>query len=1339
MGRVVPHTVQIIVVALLGSLVALLLLPALQSSARAEDGAASLTVVDPLEVEGYAADFNVLPSVAKERLEVQASGAGIVELLKRTLDSDYAGVWFDNSSGKFVIPTVPGADRSTLTQALEDLGLAPSSYRLDPARATWTELEAEQKQLLASLRDEVDAGRVTSSLDARRNGVLLRLSRALSSKAEAAVEHAAERSAVTAAVETLPDQRFQVGVEACTTIKPRQCDKPLRGGVEIAPKTNLGGGEYFYALGACTAGFKATGNVFGNQFMLSAGHCFAMAGNGTWASSNTQYTIKDIGPVEEYRFDGYGDWGKLNANGSWWSEIAQWPSTVAHYWGDQTYPINYEAWPYQGQYLCFSGNKSGTSCGAVTNLRVEGIYAENCACYLPPEFEVLGVCHEGGDSGGPLFSYSSNTAVGLLSAGDDAPCAESRSYFVEVTAAATNLGVTVGTRIGGPPSASTAAATGITGTQATANGTINPNAVETKYHFEFGKSISYGQSAPVPDASAGHGASSVGVSATVPGLEPATVYNYRLVANSAAGSSVGTNSSFETGPGTPVVTISAPTNRSATGATLNGTVNPRKAATSYQFEYGTTSAMGQTVPATPESVGSGKTPVAVSQSITGLKPETTYFYRIKATNSVGTTTGSSGTFMTYANSAAFGSSLGSLGSGNGQFNQPLGIATAAPGGGVPNGDVWVVDSKNNRVQRLNSKGEYLSQIGSAGTGNGQFSEPRAITVDSTGNLWVTDAQNHRVQKFDSNGQFLMEIDHEDLNAGASFDWVLQEPNGIAFGREGHFFISDPVTGYVEEFRTTPDGLGRYFVARYSGFGAPANMATDAEGDVWFLDSAQNRVYEIPFDSEYGDKPIQRFGTTGAAPGQLSGPYAVAVKPSGTLLISDRANNRVQQFTQSGEFIGSFGKAGNEPGDFCEPTGLALSSRGVIFVADSCHNKVQRWTQKTAPEAVTQPATNVTTTSATLNARINPSGLATTYSFEYGKTSSYGSSIPASPGSIAAGFEDSNVAVSLTGLVPETTYHRRIVATNAEGITYGKDRTFVTPSGTASYSSSFSSLGTGNGSLNRPLGMAAEVVGGVPTGNFWIVDNKNNRVVKVNSGGGFIRQVGGTLGTANGQFDSPRGVAVDDQGNIWVTDAGNHRIQEFNAKGEFLKKIVKETNFIGGFLVTTLETPSGIAIGREGHIFVGDQGQGGTIDELQTSPNGFGKYSVNVYTAVTNPTQMATDEDSDVWTIDYQDNKVYEIGDSGAPVLRFGTGGTGPGQLTAPYGIAVKPNGNILISNRGNNLIQQFSPSGTYQFQFGAGGSGPGQFSEPSQMVVGPDGSVYVADSGNNRVQRWTFK
>ena len=72
----------------------------------------------------------------------------------------------------------------------------------------------------------------------------------------------------------------------------------------------------------------------------------------------------------------------------------------------------------------------------------------------------------------------------------------------------------------------------------------------------------------------------------------------------------------------------------------------------------------------------------------------------------------------------------------------------------PEGQVYVADSGNNRVQKFTADGKFITKWGSRGDGDGEFSTPHGVTIDSEDNVYITDMDNFRVQKFDSNGNFL---------------------------------------------------------------------------------------------------------------------------------------------------------------------------------------------------------------------------------------------------------------------------------------------------------------------------------------------------------------------------------------------------------------------------------------------------------------------------------------------------------------------------------------------------------------------------------------------------------
>jgi hypothetical protein len=99
------------------------------------------------------------------------------------------------------------------------------------------------------------------------------------------------------------------------------------------------------------------------------------------------------------------------------------------------------------------------------------------------------------------------------------------------------------------------------------------------------------------------------------------------------------------------------------------------------------------------------------------------------------------------------------------------------------------------------------------------------------------------------------------------------------------------------------------------------------------------------------------------------------------------------------------------------------------------------TAMAAPAATTGGATNITSGSARLAGSVDPNGQATTYFFEYGTTRRYGSRTPDS--SAGKGANPRNVTADVGGLAPNTTYHYRLVASNAGGVVSGEDRTFKT--------------------------------------------------------------------------------------------------------------------------------------------------------------------------------------------------------------------------------------------------------------------------------------------------------
>jgi parallel beta-helix repeat protein len=128
----------------------------------------------------------------------------------------------------------------------------------------------------------------------------------------------------------------------------------------------------------------------------------------------------------------------------------------------------------------------------------------------------------------------------------------------------------------------------------------------------------------------------------------------------------------------------------------------------------------------------------------------------------------------------------------------------------------------------------------------------------------------------------------------------------------------------------------------------------------------------------------------------------------------------------------------------------LTVTGNVNILDGTFNQNNKnftvgFVSFSPPIATTDPATDINGNAATLNATVNPNGLETTVYFEWGTDTSYGNTTPSQ--SIGSGTNDISVSAFINRLSTNTTYHYRVVATNAYGTTYGNDISFTTTKGT----------------------------------------------------------------------------------------------------------------------------------------------------------------------------------------------------------------------------------------------------------------------------------------------------
>jgi RHS repeat-associated protein len=286
------------------------------------------------------------------------------------------------------------------------------------------------------------------------------------------------------------------------------------------------------------------------------------------------------------------------------------------------------------------------------------------------------------------------------------------------------------------------------------------------------------------------------------------------------------------------------------------------------------------------------------------------------------------------------SSYGAGGSGNGQLSNPGAIAKDAEG------NLWVADTANNRVEEFSSGGTYIQKFGTVGTGNGQLKSPKGIAVDSEGRVWVVDTGNNRIQLFSNTGTYLFQFGTlGSLESNSSFVY-FKEPTGIAYlSKDNRMLVADTGNNRIQEFSANSE-------VRYQGkFGSngsgnlqlnkPEGIAVDSSlpTHVWVADTGNNRVKE--FD-EWGGGYVTQFGLLGSGNGQLNKPKGVAIDSEGNVLVADGGNSRVQSFSSSGTYQFQFGTVGTGEKQMKAPAALTLDGSNDAYVLDTGNNRIEKW-------------------------------------------------------------------------------------------------------------------------------------------------------------------------------------------------------------------------------------------------------------------------------------------------------------------------------------------------------------------------------------------------------------
>ena len=515
----------------------------------------------------------------------------------------------------------------------------------------------------------------------------------------------------------------------------------------------------------------------------------------------------------------------------------------------------------------------------------------------------------------------------------------------------------------------------------------------------------------------------------------------------------------------PLAISLAATNVGATNATLTGTVNPNGIATTAYYEWGTTTGYGSF--SATNSAGSGTNAAPLLATINGLTPGATYHYRLVATNNIGAGYGVDQSFVTpvpgpgtalnldgisdyiitpnlvsafsnetvtielWFNATAAGVLLDERGQADtapsqdwldsqievlasGQVKVAVYPLTPVSVGTVSFG-TWnhVVLRYDKVAQRLDG---FLNGVPSAGSTTGERFSPFEAGFD----LYYAIGRGDLVNPIATGAYFTGKVDEFRIWTSArSTAQILSNMNHRLTGTESNLLVYyrfDEGTGTVAFDATTNhlDGAARNNVP-WTGSAAVVGLPVATTTAATLVTATTARLNGTVDPDSVNSSGFFHWGTT-TNYGNSTGLTNVG---GGTSLVA--ISNTLSGLT---------------PGTTYHFRAVASNSVGLHLDGDQTFT-----TTLDPPTVTTLAATNITSTSATVNGSANPNGLATTYSFQYGPTTSYGST--SSVVSAGSGIVPVAVSNNLAGLTPGVLYHFRVVAGNGAGTNAGGDLTFTT--------------------------------------------------------------------------------------------------------------------------------------------------------------------------------------------------------------------------------------------------------------------------------------------------------
>ena len=686
--------------------------------------------------------------------------------------------------------------------------------------------------------------------------------------------------------------------------------------------------------------------------------------------------------------------------------------------------------------------------------------------------------------------------------------------------------------------------------------------------------------------------------------------------------------------------------------------------------------------------------------------------------------------------------FGTEGSGEGQLKAARGIAYS-----YFDKSVYVTDAGSNHLDQYEvngTAGKFVKLIGmKAGSGNDEFKEPTGVSVDHAGNLWVVDTGNNRVQEFTPEGSYYTQFGSTGKKEGQFI-----KPIGIDCEYCHDPLIVDSGNNRVEEFAAgerpadppvapaTPPKPGTSAVTTIeyhvpvSGEGAPYAMGSSDVAAWGQEDNPSEATAVYPPDQPMG-WPAQQYKRASVYYLDSNGHTVNMAQPGGS--ITTREYNAVNDVTRTLSAadrqvaLGEGGKSAaasklldtqstySKEGNLLEKT---LGPQHTVKLKDGEEALTRRHTQYYYDEgAPKEGGPYGLPTKMTIGAELSGGKEedVRTSTTSYGGQGNLGwklhqpTAVTADPGGL--GLTHKTVYEAATGNVSEAT-----MPAGAEAATLPV------------FDLKFGSFGSKEGQFEAAWGLAVDQ----KSSNVYVSDYTAGRIEKFSSGGTFLTTIG-SKGSGEGQVKGPEALTVSSAGNVYVGDTGNHRVEEFSASGKYLGSLGKAGSGEGQFASAI----GGVVTDSSGNVWVSDTNDS-RVEEFSSQ----GKYLRGVGSEGGGNGQFygtmgLTISGGNLYVADLDNNRVQEFNLEGKYLGQFGGYGEENGQLKEPWAITSDSSGDLYVSDRGPDRVQEFNSSGEFVAWLGSYGNGEGQFYDPQGIGTSASGALYVADLGNSRVDEWT--